>query len=157
MKTEALRRVCRRFQICFLRRSSASPIKLKPEWTAKRGERSLGRIGFGRFERDVVNLAGSRSAPFAGTVTLTNDCTVIRRNCYTHLGDVNGREYATVFPSKDTTRLDRFATPPVKSEDAVCFRNRKPSLDVRKFAPVRLAFTNLPTIELSPEGLHLFC
>ena len=74
-----------------------------------------------------------------------------------YFGDIDGDKGAAVLPGENATGFYGFSTPSIKAEDPVGLRDREPAFDIGEFTAMGFARADLPAVEISPQGLYLFC
>jgi hypothetical protein len=60
------------------------------------------------------------------------------------LGDIDSDKSAAVFPRQNAARFHGFSAQTIKAEDPVRLGDREPPFDIREFAAIGLARTNVP-------------
>jgi hypothetical protein len=131
-------------------------IKLKSERFAKGRERPFGGIGFCSLKGNVVDFAVRAAAPFARSMTFSDNGGAIGVHGNAHFGDIDGEERATGFSRQDATGVYGLAVPAVKTEDPVGLRDRIPAFDIGELATIDLASADVPVVEAARNACTCF-
>src|SRR5690242_9623282 len=94
-------------------------VKLKAEGPAEGGKGTLGAIGLGGLECNIVHFSRRGPSAFAGTMALADDCGSLRPHGDAHLGGIDSEEGAAVLASKNAAGIERLPAPAIKAEDAI--------------------------------------